>query len=104
MRSLVLLLLSLSAAAAQPADCTPQPVPQSQQMPLSLAIPLKGQPGVPKAASGGYVGLGLGNVPAYGTVCGAAEPALPRDVLGGQPSDDLLSGAPPKGKVYIETK
>jgi hypothetical protein len=91
-------------AAAQPADCPSEPAP-TQSMPLYLD--LNGQPGVPRGVSGQV----FGDVPVSppgGSLCQAAAPALPRDVLRGEPGDvlrgngarDLLRG-PARPRVEI---
>jgi hypothetical protein len=107
MRPLILSLAVASlahAAAAQPADCLSEPAP-TQSMPLDLD--LNGLPGVPKGL-GGQVYADVPVAPPGGTMCETASPALPRDVLRGEPGDLLrgngprtLSGAPVRPRVEI---
>jgi hypothetical protein len=92
------------SASAQPADCPSEPGP-TQSLPLYLD--LNGLPGVPRGL-GGQVFADIPVAPPGGTLCEAAAPALPRDVLHGEPGDllrgsgarDLLRG-PARPRVEI---
>jgi hypothetical protein len=92
---------------AQPADCTPDQAP-SATMPLTLD--LGGRPGVPRAVRG-QVSADVPVAP-FGTLCGADNPPLPRDVLhgdqapgevlrGNSDGGDVLTGRG-RGAVYID--
>jgi len=108
-RCVVLLGLMLAAPAeAQQADCQADP-PATANMPL--ALDLRGLPGVPRSARGQV----FADVPVapHGTLCGAAEPVLPNDILhGDQPPDEVLHGGGnddvltgrPRGPVYIDVR
>jgi hypothetical protein len=101
---LAVLATSTRPTAAQPADCPSEPAP-TQSMPLYLD--LNGLPGVPRGVTG-QVSADVPVTPPGGTLCEAATPALPRDVLRGEPGDvlrgnggrDLLRG-PGRPRVEI---
>ncbi len=82
-------------AGAQPADCL---VDQAPSATMPLALDLRGLPGVPRTARG-QVSADVPVAP-FGTLCGAAEPPLPRDVLhGDQRPDEVLRGNGDGGDV-----
>jgi hypothetical protein len=96
-RALLLCLLLSSPALAQPADCEARP--NGPALPLEARIGLDGQPGVPKGTQGS-IKLGLGALPANGTICGdEADP--PDDVLHGAPAPHgLLRGDGPSDVLH----
>jgi len=96
-RALLLCLLASSPALAQPADCVA--LPNGPALPLQARIGLDGQSGVPKGTKGS-VKLGLGEVPANGTIC-ADDADLPDDVLHGAPAPHgLLRGDGPADVLH----
>lgn len=81
---LALALLDVAAPPAPgaeplPADCPQVPI-DGQTISLEPFINIGRGAGAP---AGGFVGLGLDNVPADGTICTPAQPALPADILRG---------------------
>lgn len=100
-RAIGFLLLTCRMISAQPADCV-APEPSGPSLPL--AVDIGGRPGVPRGMGGeAYVAIPLAP---QGYAC--PPPPLPRDilhgepgdVLGGQPSPDLLRG-PGQPRVRI---
>jgi hypothetical protein len=78
-----------------PADCPAEPN-GPDTLSLGLFFGLPGILGVPGA--GGAIGaLGLDHLLAEGTLCTPAEPALPRDILRGDPAQDLLGNESGEG-------
>jgi len=95
-----LVSLTLNAPALAdplPADCPTAPEPPGATMPLTVTPRLPAGPGMPQ---GGYAQFSL-NVPTNGTTCQTAAPELPRDILHGDSSTDILTGQP-TGRVIIE--
>jgi hypothetical protein len=64
---------------------------------MTVTPRLPAGPGLPQ---GGYAQFGL-NVPTYGTTCEPAAPELPRDILHGDTSTDILTGQPTR-RVIIQ--
>jgi len=90
-----------------PADCPAEPAgPDTFSLGLFFGLPgILGLPG-----SGGAIGaLNLDHLPAEGTLCTPAEPALPSDILHGDPAknllgnesgEDILSGPPARDLLH----
>ncbi len=84
-------LLPGAAWGVTPADCPSVPAVPGATMTLQGVARLGPGPAMPR---GGYAGFSIDQVPTYGTVCETAPPDLPRDVLHGDTSTDVLSGQP----------
>ncbi len=87
---LVLALFLLPAWADTPADCPTALSGPGLVAPVELDARLPPRPGMPQ---GGVARLAL-PIPTNGTVCVTQPPELPRDVLHGDTSTDVLSGQP----------
>lgn len=97
-RAIPIVLACAAAAQAQPADCTAVPV--GPPMRLAPQIGLEGRPGVPQGVRG-RVTIDLGEVPMFGTVCGAEPAPEPEDVLRGEPAPNgLLQGDGPRDVLH----
>ena len=101
MASLLILLL-VAPALAQPADCPAVPV--GPPMDVEIRVGVNKNTTAPATAK-----LGLTHLPAYGSLCEAAPPPTgdvlrgtpePHDLLRGNATGDILSGAP-AGEVVI---
>ncbi len=95
---MVILAPATYASPPLPADCPTYPATRGYTIPLNLNARIAPRPGLPQ---GGYAQFDLGNVPADGTVCVPAAPELPRDVLRGDTSTDILTERPAR-RVIVD--
>jgi hypothetical protein len=86
----VLAFFLLPAWSDTPADCPAAQSGPGLAAPVELTTRLPPRPGMPQ---GGVARLAV-EVPTNGTVCVTQEPDLPRDVLHGDTSTDILTGRP----------
>lgn len=89
MAMLLMLLLLTGIAHAQPADCVAYPVGPPVDIQLYVDLAGRSKAPVPGTVT---AGIGLSQVPAFGTRCAPSPPSVGDVLLGTEEPQDLLSG------------